>query len=192
MSLRRRTALSRSTPVEQRAPLKRGRRAAAPKNATELFKTTVCAAPCIGLKVPGHVCEAPLQAMHVVPKRTLRRRGLGHLVYDPENGVAGCYRIHRRHDLAVEKIPRRLLPDRCVRWAERHGVIDALERHWPDDDLRRGLPAVTGSAASDLGEGDRALSSVPRDAASRAPQSVDVPELGCCGDPDDCQEGCAA
>jgi hypothetical protein len=69
--------------------------------------------------------------MHVVSKHTLKRRGLRRHLWDVANGVPGCYRIHRRHDLAVEKIPRTLLPARCIEWAERHGVLDALERHWP-------------------------------------------------------------
>lgn len=124
--LRRLTPLARST-----KPLRsRGRRRGNADAAAE-FKTVVCSEPCIGTDIPGHVCDGPLQAMHVVPKQTLRRRGLHHLVYDAANGVAGCYRVHRRHDLGVERIPRVLLPERCIEWASAHGVLDALERHWP-------------------------------------------------------------
>jgi hypothetical protein len=83
-------------------------------------------------EIPDHVCDGPLQAMHVVPKQTLKRRGLRHLLWDPVNGIAGCYRIHRRHDLKVELIPRSLLPARCLEWARTHHVVDALERHWPE------------------------------------------------------------
>lgn len=32
------------------------------------------------------------------------------MLWDPRVGVALCERCHRRHDLAVERIPRRALP----------------------------------------------------------------------------------
>ena len=107
------------------------RRTESDRAASELFKFIVDAQPCIGEGIPGHECEFPMQAMHVVPKQTLRLRGLAHLIWDPGNGVNGCYRIHRRHDNAVEKIPRHFLPATCFAWAEAHGLTDALERHWP-------------------------------------------------------------
>jgi hypothetical protein len=125
--LRRLTPLGRATRLQVRPK----RRDGAATDAAGVFKTAVCSEPCIGTRVDGHVCDGPLQAMHVVSKQTLRRRGLAHLVYDPVNGIAGCYLIHRRHDLCVEKIPRSLLPGRCVEWARAHGLLDDLLRHWP-------------------------------------------------------------
>jgi hypothetical protein len=119
----------------KRSPLKRGRpRSRTPQaaNAAELFHQTVCAEPCIGTLIDGHVCGGRLEAMHVVPKQTLRRRNLGHLRFDPINGIAGCTRIHARHDLRVQLIPRALLPQRCIDWAATHGLSDALDRHWPE------------------------------------------------------------
>ncbi len=96
------------------------------------FKYVASQTRCIGLDAfAGHVCDGEMQAMHVVPKQTLKRRGLRHLIWDPVNAVNGCERVHRRHDLAVEKIPRSALPGRCVHWAERHGVLDALQARWP-------------------------------------------------------------
>jgi hypothetical protein len=129
--------IQRTKPFVARAkPRRQGRSGAAPTvseiAAREEFKVTVCSEPCIGLGIRGHVCDGPLQAMHVVPKRLLKRRGLAHLAYDPINAVAGCYEIHRRHDNATEKIPRELLPQRCIEWARAHNVMDALERHWPE------------------------------------------------------------
>jgi hypothetical protein len=128
--------LQRSKPFVGRAvPRRRGRAGSSPTtaelSAREEFKLTVCAEPCIGAAMIGHECDGPLQAMHVVPKQTLKRRGLRHLLWDATNGVCGCYAIHRRHDSKVELIPRELLPARCVGWARAHGVLDALERHWP-------------------------------------------------------------
>jgi hypothetical protein len=132
----KRTRLQRSKPFLARvAPRRRGRNGKPPTTveiaARELFKTAVCSQPCIGSLILGHECVGPLQAMHVVPKQTLKRRGLRHLLWDPVNGVCGCRRIHTRHDGKVELIPRELLPARCVRWAADHDVLDALERHWP-------------------------------------------------------------
>jgi hypothetical protein len=133
----RRTRLQRKKPLVARAkPRTKGNNGPRKvpvevRDAQEAFKVTVCSEPCIGLEIPGHICDGPLQAMHVVPKQTLRRRGLHHLRYDPVNAVAGCERIHTRHDLGVEKISRALLPERCILWARAHGVLDSLERHWP-------------------------------------------------------------
>lgn len=50
-------------------------------------------------------CELPIQACHVIPKQSLRRRGLYEHVYDPRNGVAACYRAHRRSDAGIERFP---------------------------------------------------------------------------------------
>lgn len=119
--------------VRDPKPLKSTKRRASKSDraAAELFKQIMDAEPCIGEQIPGHECEFPMQAMHVVPKQTLRRRGLGHLVFDPLNAVNGCYRIHRRHDNRIELIPRHLLPARCFAWAEAHNLTAELERAWP-------------------------------------------------------------
>jgi hypothetical protein len=132
----KRTRLQRKKAFVARAkPRRRSKAGKAPSPsmiaARAEFKTVVCSEQCIGTGIRGHVCDGPLQAMHVVPKQTLRRRGLSHLRYDPANGVPGCYRIHRRHDNKTELIPRALLPERCIEWAAEHGVDDALDRHWP-------------------------------------------------------------
>jgi hypothetical protein len=141
--LKRKTPLRSTDGTLKRSSLKRGaggpRASKAEVSARENFKTVVCSKKCIGLLIPGHECEGPLQAMHVVSKHTLKNRGLRRLLWDVQNGVPGCYRIHRRHDLAVEKIPRALLPAAAFEFAEEHGLMDALERHWPgtpfDEDM---------------------------------------------------------
>lgn len=134
--MERRVRLQRKKPLLARVkPRRPGRKGPRPSTAEitarERFKREVCSQPCIGRRIPGHECDGPLQAMHVVSKHTLKRRGLRRHLWDIENGVPGCYRLHRRHDLAVEKIPRALLPERCIEWAARLGVLDSLERHWP-------------------------------------------------------------
>lgn len=140
----KRTRLQRKKPFVSRAKprtKKHGKPSKADVSARENFKVVVCSEPCIGTEIPGHVCDGPLQAMHVVPKQTLKRRGLRHLLWDPANGIAGCERIHTRHDLGVEKIPRALLPAACLVWAGEHGVLDSLERHWPGSPFEEDVAA---------------------------------------------------
>lgn len=132
---RRETALpySKETQVGRHGPAvpKRARRTPAVREAQELFKTIVCSEDCLVEGKVSGACEPPLQAAHVVSAAELRKRGLGHLVYDPTNAIALCYRHHRRHDNWTEKIPRHLLPARCFAWAEAHNLTDALEKAWP-------------------------------------------------------------
>lgn len=111
--------------------------------ASAAFKATVSQQPCIADGVPGHECETPMQAMHVISQQTLRKRGLEHLLWEPDNGVNGCYRVHRRHDLCVEKIPWTWLPYEATRWATRHGLIDSLHRHWPNGPSKREVIRLT-------------------------------------------------
>jgi hypothetical protein len=125
----KRSPLLRRTPLRTR-PKPRTRQT---REDAVLFHDTVCSEPCIGLQLDGHICDGRLEAMHVVPKQTLRRRNLGELRWDALNGVAGCEAIHRRHDLKVELIPRALLPQRCIDWAVAHNLTDALDRHWPEE-----------------------------------------------------------
>jgi hypothetical protein len=123
-------AFNVTPPFPKQQQLARAKRQANPKRDPDAplnFKTRVCAEPCL----IGGDCDGPLQAAHVVPKRVLKRRGLHRLLWDPANGIALCYRHHRRHDNGTEKIPAALLPARCVAWAEAHGLLPVLERHWP-------------------------------------------------------------
>lgn len=120
--------LGRPKPVREVTAAQEARNEAA---ARERFKQFADSLPCIGEGIPGHVCEFPMQAMHVVPKAALKRRGLKHLFWEIENAVNGCYPLHRRHDNWAEKIDRDLLPLRCVEWAARHGLTEVLDRHWP-------------------------------------------------------------
>lgn len=100
-------------------------------DAASAFRARVLSKPCIGLVDPRHVCETPLQAAHVVPAQVLRRLGLAEMVYEPRNAVPACKRLHERHDLCVEKIPRAWLPADCLHWAEENGLSHELERYWP-------------------------------------------------------------
>lgn len=116
------------------------RRTESDRDASLRFKVVVCSEPCLlTLWVPGHVCPDELQAAHCIPKRTLKKLGLGHLVWDPANGVCLDTDAHTGHDLGHRKIPREWLPARCHEFAARHRLTHVLERHWP-------ALATTGSA----------------------------------------------
>ena len=118
------------TPHPKPTKTRKRRRPVTDMEAAARFKEAVSEEPCL-LAHDGHRCVPPMQAMHVVPKQALKRRGLHDLLWDPANGVNGCYEIHRRHDNCTEKIGREFLPARCVEWAAVHGLSDVLERHWP-------------------------------------------------------------
>ncbi len=74
----------------------------------------------------------PLEVHHVVSRQQLRKAGRTDLWWSPENGIAICARAHRRHTLAVERIPRHRLPDRCVEFAREHGFAYLLARYYSD------------------------------------------------------------
>ncbi len=63
-------------------------------------------------------CEKPIQAAHLIPKQSLRRRGLYEHVYDPRNGIGACYRAHRRSDSGLERFPAHCISDEAWEFAE--------------------------------------------------------------------------
>lgn len=95
------------------------------------WKMRVCLMPCLMRWEKDHVCEFPLQAHHVITQQQLKRRKLHHLLWDTGNGVPVCVRAHRRHTLAVERIPRDLLPAAAISFAETHDLTYVLERNYP-------------------------------------------------------------
>lgn len=75
-------------------------------------------------------CEGDLQAHHVVTQQQLRKAHRRDLLWDPNNGATVCEKAHRRHTLAVERLPRYLLPSRCREFARKHGFEDILARYY--------------------------------------------------------------
>jgi len=75
-------------------------------------------------------CEGEIHAHHVVYQQTLRKLGLSELRWDPHNGMALCERAHRRHHSGHEKLRRDQLPQRCVDFAEQHGLAYVLDRFY--------------------------------------------------------------
>lgn len=76
-------------------------------------------------------CEGDLQAHHVVTQQQLRKADRHDLLWDPNNGATVCEKAHRRHTLAVERLPRYLLPSRCIEFARKHGFEGILSRYYP-------------------------------------------------------------
>jgi hypothetical protein len=70
-----------------------------------------------------------LQAAHVIPKRDL----IGEDRADGRNGLILCVFHHARHDHAVEKVPRRLLPACVFEFARDTQFEWKLDLDFPQD-----------------------------------------------------------
>lgn len=64
-----------------------------------------------------------VQVHHVLP-----RQKWPEFIDEPANLVGVCVRCHERHELAVERIPRRALPAAAVELADAHGLGWYIER----------------------------------------------------------------
>ena len=77
-------------------------------------------------------CEGELQAHHVITQQSLRRRDMANLLWDTRNGFCACEKSHRRHTLAVERIPRWKLPQHAIEFATEIGLDWQIERYYPE------------------------------------------------------------
>lgn len=93
------------------------------------FRAAVVNQPCALIMEGG--CEGRLEAHHVIAAQALRKRGLGHLVTAPANGMSLCERHHRRHTLGLERIPFSALSQAAVEFADEFGLRWWLERFYP-------------------------------------------------------------
>ncbi len=115
------------------ARTRRRRLTAAEREAAERFKRTVLALDrgCVAETLGG--CEGPpFHAHHVIPQAKLRAADLADCLWLPQAGCCLCERHHRRLHNRTEPVPLRLIPARCVRFAEAHGFGDFLARFYPD------------------------------------------------------------
>jgi hypothetical protein len=65
-------------------------------------------------------CDGPLQSCHVIQKSKLRDRGYGaETIYSVDAAFTACRRHHTRHDSYLERIPDSLIPERCLKFANR-------------------------------------------------------------------------
>ena len=72
-----------------------------------------------------------LQAHHVISQQLLRRLHLEHELWNPDNGLALDEDHHRRHELAVERVPRDRLRPENLAFAERLDLMWWLEKRYP-------------------------------------------------------------
>lgn len=91
----------------------------------------------------GRACDGPVQAHHVTTQQYIKRyvRGLGlpqaqhldmlaRLLWDTRNGLGVCYRAHRRHTNATERIPLALVPEQARAFAEEIGLAYVLPKQY--------------------------------------------------------------
>jgi hypothetical protein len=77
------------------------------------------------------ICEARLQAHHIIPQQTLRKHGHGDKLGDRRNWVYLCRRHHRRHHSGHQRLPREALRQETLDFAEETGLSWYLDRHYP-------------------------------------------------------------
>lgn len=94
-----------------------------------------------GKRCAGCGWDRSLQAHHIVRQQVLRRRAaeLGipehRLLWDERIGLPLCaepapHRCHSRHDLAVKRLPRSVIPPEAWEFADEHGLRWAIEREY--------------------------------------------------------------
>jgi hypothetical protein len=68
-----------------------------------------------------------IQAAHLISQDKLRRWGLHGRLWDPRDGLGLCCYHHFRHDDAVQRVPRRLIPAPAFVFADEIGARWVLE-----------------------------------------------------------------
>lgn len=71
------------------------------------------------------------EAHHVLAQRHLKREGLSTLLWDSDNGMALCEYHHWRHEKAIQRVPRWILPAASIAFAERLGLGHHIDREYP-------------------------------------------------------------
>jgi hypothetical protein len=76
-----------------------------------------------------------VQGAHIVPQDKLKRWGMHDRLWDIRNGLGLCRFHHARHDYAVQRCPRRLLPVEAFEFADEINARWVLEDDtvWPLD-----------------------------------------------------------
>jgi len=93
--------------------------------------------PCVVCPAEGGECCGPVTGHHIISQQQLKRQGLGQFLWDRRNRLDVCWRRHEQHEKAVKRIPRRILPDQALAFADELGLTRLIERYYPDDDRPR-------------------------------------------------------
>lgn len=134
---RRGKSLKRSSGLAQRKMLARSSTlrartrepmSTAEKTQQETWYATTIARGCEACAARGEQCEGRLEAHHMIPRSTLKDRGLHELIWHPFNGMCLCYRAHRRHTNRTQPLERRLLRREHFEFAEMFRLNDVLDR----------------------------------------------------------------
>jgi hypothetical protein len=76
-------------------------------------------------------CSGELQVHHVITQQQLRRAGRDDLLWDPANGISLCEKAHRQHHSGFRRVPRGVLPRRCLTFASTYEFDYLIERYYP-------------------------------------------------------------
>ncbi len=85
-----------------------------------------------------HVCDGPVDACHIIPKRFLKDATLGwpeedalRVIFDCRNGMAGCRKAHDKLDGPYCPVTFDQLPLGVLEFAAEHGMTWKLEKMYP-------------------------------------------------------------
>lgn len=128
----KRTPLARVTRLRSRK-----RRTVGTADQREYFRLAVCPdhAVCACALINDGPCEGRLEAHHVVPQEWLRKNYrqfgpymLANLLWDSRNGLPLCARHHRRHTLAMNRVPLSVLPPATCEFISEVGADYVVQR----------------------------------------------------------------
>jgi hypothetical protein len=135
----RRTPLKRAPMKKRYAPLRKGRRKTVGTAEQKLaFRVAVCSEG--RCAVESEACYGRLEAHHVTSQQHIRRfattnklteEETAELIWEPRNGISLCANHHERHTLALEPVPRSVLPEDALVFADSLGLSYLLDKLYP-------------------------------------------------------------
>lgn len=96
---------------------------------TERFKLLVCRGGC-QIHADTMNCDGPVQAAHIISKQALKRHGHADKLWDVRNGIAACYRAHRRSDAALARFPATLFSSEFWEFADEVNLRWLVEKQY--------------------------------------------------------------
>ncbi len=96
----------------------------------KLWRQLVVASGCV---LHGYRCYHH-QAHHILSQQNLRKHGKEAYLWDTRNGMCLCTDAHRKHDLAVARVPYRFLTAANKDFARDMGMEYLLDRYYPKEE----------------------------------------------------------